>query len=143
MARPGFFQRLRARIRTDVRTDSHGCWNWTGADNGKGYGRIKLLRQLWLVHRLSYRLFVGPIGGDMVCHACDNPTCCNPSHLFRGSRSDNMKDAARKGRLNTVKLTPGQVDRVRASDRTVQEQAQALGVSEQTVRDILAGRTWS
>lgn len=54
-----------------------------------------------------------------------------------------MKDAARKGRLNTVKLTPGQVDQVRASDRTVQEQAQALGVSEQTVRDILAGRTWS
>ena len=78
----------------------------------------------------------------MILHQCDNPPCLNPSHLFPGSRSDNMKDAARKGRLNTVKLSPAQVLAVLSSGSTVQVLAQELSVTEQTVRDIRAGRTW-
>lgn len=141
--RVGFFKRLRARLLTDVLITDPGCWTWTKADNGKGYGRIKVLGKLWLTHRLSYRLFVGPIpAGVMILHQCDNPPCLNPSHLFPGSRSDNMKDAARKGRLNTVKLSPAQVLAVLSSGSTVQVLAQELDVTEQTVRDIRAGRTW-
>lgn len=33
-----------------------------------------------------------------ICHHCDTPLCCNPRHLFPGSRSDNAQDAIRKGR---------------------------------------------
>ena len=32
------------------------------------------------------------------CHTCDTPACVNPEHLFVGTRSDNMKDAGKKGR---------------------------------------------
>lgn len=78
----------------------------------------------------------------MVLHQCDNPPCLNPSHLFLGTRADNMIDAAQKGRLNTVKLTPAQVLVVLSSGSTVQVLAQELDVTEQTVRDIRAGRTW-
>ncbi len=35
-----------------------------------------------------------------MCHHCDNPPCCNPRHLFRGTASDNALDAVRKGRWN-------------------------------------------
>jgi hypothetical protein len=33
------------------------------------------------------------------CHSCDNPPCCNPTHLFEGSTLDNIRDAAAKGRM--------------------------------------------
>lgn len=36
--------------------------------------------------------------GRHACHGCDNPRCINGTHLFWGTRSDNMKDAVRKGR---------------------------------------------
>lgn len=53
-----------------------------------------------LTHRLAYREFVGPIPEGMkVCHTCDNPPCCRPSHLFLGTDEDNTQDAISKGRF--------------------------------------------
>lgn len=79
-----------------------GCWLWTGA-NVRGYGVLALgapSRRKILVTRLSYMVFVGPLAADeKACHSCDNPPCCNPAHLFRGTQIDNMRDASVKGRL--------------------------------------------
>lgn len=33
-----------------------------------------------------------------ICHTCDNPPCCNPMHLFEGTRLDNVHDMRAKGR---------------------------------------------
>ena len=76
------------------------CWEWCGAMSGSGYGRITVNYKQVQAHRYVYSLFMGNIPNELdLCHKCDNRSCVNPNHLFIGSRSDNMRDAARKGRL--------------------------------------------
>ena len=59
-------------------------------------------------HAIAWRLFEGEIQKSQtkgeetvamcICHSCDNPQCCNPSHLFLGTFADNNSDRANKGR---------------------------------------------
>ena len=53
--------------------------------------------------RLSRKIYIlrhGPIPEGMhVCHTCDQPRCIKDSHHFLGTHTDNMADAARKGRM--------------------------------------------
>ena len=74
------------------------CWNWT-ADTIKGYGRFSIDRKTYLAHRIAWELVNDSIpDGKLILHRCDNPSCCNPTHLYCGTQSDNMQDAlTRKG----------------------------------------------
>lgn len=78
------------------------CWTWTGSKDSKGYGQISLSGKLHLAHRLAFVLTGStfPEGKSHCLHRCDNPACCNPSHLFAGSHKDNMTDKIKKGRNN-------------------------------------------
>ena len=64
------------------------CRVWTGSTvphpsrSGKDAGQIRVDGKLWLAHRLSYTLNIGPIPeGFQVDHKCRNPPCINPNHL--------------------------------------------------------------
>jgi hypothetical protein len=88
--------------RVDVKSESE-CWPWRLRRDGNGYGLFdvgpKCQRKTRLTHRLAYELTNGKIDlGLQVCHSCDNPTCCNPKHLFLGTNADNMRDMRLKGR---------------------------------------------
>lgn len=75
------------------------CWPFRGTILNTGYGQIKIGRQKVSAHRLAYEFAFGDIPhGICVCHTCDNPPCCNPSHLFLGTHKDNAIDRERKGR---------------------------------------------
>jgi hypothetical protein len=76
-----------------------GCIEWTGHRDPKGYGRFSSQGGEILVHRLAYTMHFGVDPGELhVLHSCDNPSCCNPHHLFLGTNADNMADRLAKGR---------------------------------------------
>lgn len=50
---------------------------------------------------MMYMITYGPVPEKMdICHKCDNRSCINPTHLFLGTRSENMIDMVEKGRFN-------------------------------------------
>lgn len=82
------------------KSSSNGCWNWTGALQGRGYGIISLKHKNLMAHRVSYEIHNGKINKDnFICHLCDNRKCVNPLHLFQGTAKDNTQDASNKNRL--------------------------------------------
>lgn len=94
---------------------------------------------------------------ECVLHRCDNPSCCNPRHLFLGTRKDNADDKMTKGRHNyrahygsdhgMSKLTEDQVRELRdlcaAKNATQMQLAARYNVSQATVSDIIRRRIWN
>ena len=76
------------------------CWEWQAARTVKNYGRLSAGRGVHLkAHRVAFVLENGPVpDGNCVLHTCDNPSCCNPAHLFAGTFKDNTADMIEKGR---------------------------------------------
>lgn len=91
---------LPGRFRRKYRVAPNGCWVWTAATSGKGYGRYGVAgNRTALAHRVSWELTHGPIpNGALVLHNCDNPPCVNPDHLRLGSFKDNYDDMVSRGR---------------------------------------------
>lgn len=80
------------------------CWNWSGSLRN-GYGRticgsrVDNTRKSVSAHVFSYLAFNGDIpDGLCVLHKCDNRKCCNPDHLFLGTKKDNAIDMVKKRR---------------------------------------------
>lgn len=141
------------------RVDRRGpgeCWPWTGFRQPKGYGRLSWNGHGRAAHRLAWELTHGPIpDGLHACHTCDNPPCCNPTHLFLGTIADNNGDALAKGRRivplkrgstnGQARLTEAQVGEIRSLRGVVPQRALAarFGVSDATVCRAQTGVNWS
>lgn len=79
--------------------NASGCWEWIGYRTAKGYGRFAFRNSNWHAHRAAWTLLVGEIPEGMcILHRCDNPPCCNPEHLFLGTKTDNHEDMVNKNR---------------------------------------------
>lgn len=88
-----------------VRTDS-GCLIWPGSKTLNGYGEASINGKRGRVHRLVYEHYNGPVPEGMdVCHTCDTRACIEPSHLWVGTRKQNMEDCLAKKRHDSMKRT--------------------------------------
>jgi hypothetical protein len=134
------------------------CWTWTAARDHHGYGIFGIgghdCRMLH-ANRIAWILTYGPIpAGLFACHKCDNPPCCNPTHLFLGTNTDNMADMKRKGRdrcehwgesNGCAKLTQQQVNEIRERRRNgemTKTLAAEYKINPSHCSEIITGRKW-
>lgn len=130
-------------------TRSDGCWNWTAAIGGKGYGHFWFEGRPRPASQVAHILFVGPIPqGLLVLHKCDNRKCVRPDHLFLGTNRENVDDMVSKNRqakgvaLGTAKLTDDQARAIRSDPRSQRAIGLAFGVSHTVVGQIKSGTIW-
>lgn len=86
--------------RVDQSAGVDGCWIWTGARCGKGYGHFCFNGQQKTVHRLALEMKLGRRmkPGMFALHSCDIPSCCNPWHLREDTARANAADMVTRGR---------------------------------------------
>lgn len=138
------------------------CWLWQGAclPGKSSYGRLRYHMHDTYAHRVAWILTHGPVPhGLHVLHHCDNPPCCNPTHLFLGTALDNKRDAIAKGRAvdnsrfwirygedsHLSKLTWQEVQEIRAYPRyrgAFTDLGRRYGVAASTIAAIVHGKTW-
>lgn len=133
-----------------------GCWLWRGATNNRGYGVVRWNGSARLAHRVAWLVANGAEPDGLVCHRCDTPLCVRPDHLFVGTQTDNMRDAAAKGRAGgwsrerrerTGKISVLDAYLIGLALKllpvTHVAVAKAWGVSTTPVRRIAAGKHWA
>ena len=154
MGREGQFVRLLDRYwpKVDVRSSSE-CWPWKAkARHPFGYGRMSAGRKMQIkAHHIAYVIQYGPIPKGMcVLHKCDNPACCNPFHLFLGTKKDNTRDMMSKGRWSkppvvrgekhhAAKIPDAEIPKIITDTRAQWRIAEQYGVSETTIWRIKKG----
>lgn len=115
------------------------CWEWQGAKWPSGYGMIRFGSRRLLAHRVTYERMVGPIPDGLVLdHLCRNTSCVNPEHL------DPVTVAVNNQRRRDTVITHDIADAIRVIGQFASQQsiADILGISQQTVSDIMRGRSW-
>lgn len=141
-------------LRVSETPTERGCLEWIAGVNPNGYGYLGIGRRVVLAHRFAWELSNGPIpDGLVVCHHCDNRLCVNVDHLFLGTRADNNRDKANKGRSpdkkgekgSKAKLSNDQVLEIRSgkfSSWRVCDIAEHFGISPTNTSSILNCKTW-
>lgn len=136
-----------------IATDTE-CLEWRGGYSSAGYGYFAWKGKAYPAHRMAWIIVNGEIpDGLLVCHRCDNRSCCRIDHLFLGTPADNSRDMVSKGRQGSAKgershlakLTEQDVIAIRSDlykDWTYRAIGKAFGIGEWEVSAILHHKRW-
>jgi Zinc-binding loop region of homing endonuclease len=142
------------------------CWPWLGWKNEQGYGRFEIDGKAYYAHRAIFQLanpgtisLAAPFdrfAAGFLRHSCDNPSCCNPSHLIIGTHAENMRDMAERKRQKwchvpstespRAKLTAHDVQQIRKQKRegaTLNALAMLYDVHRSTIKGVLSARHYA
>ena len=119
-----YFRNRSLTERIKNKTINNGeCLEWNGGCRGlklHGYPVLGMNGKTKSITRLLWEEKYEKIPKDYcVCHKCDNTKCIKLSHLFLGTRKDNIQDAVKKGRMHfgerngSAKLTQQKVQEIR------------------------------
>lgn len=142
----------------DFVPDANGCFNWKACTIPTGYGKIYYKGKYCYAHQAAYDAFVAPVTNSLhVLHYCDNPSCCNPAHLWLGTHFDNMRDRDKKGRTYfraenlegennyTSKLTCDKVRQIRVlrdMGKKNCELAKLFNVTASCISSVVLRKSW-
>ena len=135
------------------------CWPCKLKACNNGYANFQLTileRSKVLAHRVAWITTYGDIPDDkLILHRCDNRKCCNPSHLYVGTYSDNNLNTYTRSRRIVIperhargkaKLYGGEIWLIRkllASKIVSQTKiAKMFKVNQVTISNIYNSSTW-
>lgn len=89
----------------------------------EGYAMLSVDGRTQTLHRVVYAeahgLSLDAIKGKVIRHKCDNPRCIEPTHLEVGTKADNNRDRAERGR--SAKRVPSRQSITDAQVRAIRE----------------------
>lgn len=152
-------QKLAFWSKVEITGSTRDCWKWVGAKRPSGYGNVRVNKKYMSAHRVAFAIANGDIpDGYIVCHICDNPPCCNPSHLMLGTVKSNAADmlikhrgkkpeTAARGVINGMsKLNDDKVRCIRAKYKSGElnqyQLAKEYSVSQPAIGAIVRNETW-
>lgn len=123
------------------------CHTWNGADDGRGYGQIRISGRTERAHRVAFFLHHGRWPEPGCLHHCDGGAigCARWEHLYEGTPKDNVGDMLRRSRMKTT-LTADDVRTIRAELAAGARQnalAKRFGVGTSQLNRIAAGESWA
>lgn len=138
---PGYCHPFWAKV---DRRSLEECWPWLAYRKPSGHGLFSYMGTPIHASRLAWILIKGyPKHDYCVLHRCDNSACCNPDHMYLGTRADNMIDlwgktpAEERGkRGRRTKLDNAELERMwkmRADGALLQECAKEFDVHIATI----------
>lgn len=149
---PGFFAVADGRIFRSTPTGELVTAPIVPDEPGR-YSRVTVAGRRVRVHAIVADAFVGPrpFPGAVVRHLNDNKLDNRADNLAWGSHAQNLRDAVENGRRDAARsrgkaLDAAKVLTIRSAagaGYSVRRVARAMGLPEQTVGDVVRGRTWS
>lgn len=137
----------------DIKNEDE-CWNWMGGLR-RGYGRFMIEQKIYQSHRIVFKLIYGDIpDGMLVCHSCNNTSCCNPKHLYLGTQSENIKQMYRDCRnanhcgekSGSAKLIGEDVLKIRllysTGEYSQKKIGEMFGVKQMAISRIINKKRW-
>jgi hypothetical protein len=134
------------------------CWPWNARQNDLGYGNVFIAGKCRLSHRIAFCISKGSFLDRLkICHSCDNPPCCNPTHLWLGTDLLNAQDRDAKGRrIKWRTYRGGEHVKAKLTDKQAKqicnlyafgewlhrEIAEMYGVSSTTIQRIVTKSRW-